>query len=134
MRSRHHPLFGCVSHESILPPFDAITRAGRGATARTREVQITNAELCTLDVDRQIHLAATAQILDVTVSTVFRPTGDCPGALSSDLGFEVSSGAPRVHVLRVRKLGNNAIERVGADQLALSPVPFGKNGGARCTA
>lgn len=43
-------------------------------TVTLREVQITDTEFCPLDVDWEEDFAASAQVLDVAVSTMFRAT------------------------------------------------------------
>jgi hypothetical protein len=43
-------------------------------TVTLREVQVTNTEFRSLDVDWEEDFAATAQVLDVTISTMFRAT------------------------------------------------------------
>ena len=43
-------------------------------TVTLREVQITDTKFCPLDVDWEEDFAAAAQVLDVTISTMFRAT------------------------------------------------------------
>lgn len=39
-------------------------------------MQVTDTEFCSRHMNREIHTAATAEILDIAISTVFRSTRD----------------------------------------------------------
>lgn len=76
-------------------------------------MQISNRELCAFDVDGQVDLAATRQILDVTVPAMLRATGDRPGTFFPDLGLRFLVGGTGMDVLGLRGLGDHAGERSG---------------------
>merc|ERR1712014_397370 len=48
--------------------------AERDLTIALREMQVTNGELCTLHMYRQIHLASARKVLDIAVATVLWPS------------------------------------------------------------
>jgi hypothetical protein len=56
----------------------------------TGEMQITTAELGTLDKHRQVHFATPGKVLNVTISTVLWSAWNSPCALFADLLFEFS--------------------------------------------
>lgn len=100
----------------------------------TREMQISDRELCAFDVDGQVDLAATRQILDVAVPAMLRAARDRPGTFFPDLGLRLLVGGTGVDVLWLRWLGDHAGERSGRDQLGLPLVPLGEDLGRWSTA
>lgn len=95
-----------------------------------REVQVADAELGARDVDREVDLGAAREVLDVAVPTVFRPPGDRPRALLADFLEHVRGGrGAGVDVLGLGRLGDDAVEGVGGDELAFALVPEGEDVG-----
>lgn len=90
-------------------------------------MQVSHGKFGALDVDGEVDLAATGEILDVTVPAVLRTTGDCPGAFFPDFGFGFLVGGTRMDVLRLWRLGDDAREGGGRDQLGFPLVPLGKD-------
>ena len=84
-------------------------------------------------MDGQVDLASSAQVLDVAIPAVLGTAWDRSRSLTADLGLELSVGASGVHVLGIRKLGNNTIELVGGDELSFTAVPLGEDGSTGCT-
>ena len=87
-------------------------------------MQVADAELGALDVDRQIHLAAPRKVLDIAVPAVLWAARNGPGTFLSDLFLDIIGAASGVHAGRQRREGNVAVH-VGAsrDQLSLTLVP-----------
>lgn len=50
-------------------------------------MQVSDTELGTVNVDGQVDLATSRQVLDVAVTTVLRSAGDRAGTFAADLGF-----------------------------------------------
>ncbi len=100
-------------------------------------MQVADAELGALDVHRQVHFAAAAQVFDVAVAAVLGPAGNCPGSLLPDLFLDVATRGPGVHVLRLGWFGDDRVELVFADQLPFTLVPgrehFGRGRAAHDT-
>ena len=81
-----------------------------GATERDlavalRKMQVANAEFGALDVDRQIGLAASAEVLDIAVPAMLGAAGDGSSALLPDLFADLVRGTACVHVLGLGGLG-----------------------------
>lgn len=74
----------------------------------TREMQVPHRELRALDVNWQVDLAATGQILDIAVPAMLRTTGDCPGTFFPDFCFGFLVGGTRMDTLWLRGLGDDA--------------------------
>jgi len=87
-------------------------------------MQIANTELCSLDMDRQVHLAAAAQVLNIAVSTMFRPTGNCSCTLLSNFLFDIISAVTNMYVLRIRRESNNATQMLtSTDEFSFALIP-----------
>jgi len=69
----------------------------------TRKVQIAYTELCTFDVNRQIHLATSGQVLDITVSAVLGPPWYGAGSLFTDLLLDLIRSTTSMHILWLRR-------------------------------
>jgi hypothetical protein len=93
----------------------------------TGEMQITTAELGTLDKHRQVHLATPGKVLNVTISTVFWSAWNSPCTLFADLLLELSRCRSSMHALWFWWLRNDAFEASSAYEVGLSFIPFGKN-------
>lgn len=83
---------------SIAPPGKSATNKNvaswgllteRNLAVSLTEVQVTNTEFRTLDVDRQVHFRATAQILDIAVPAVLGPAWNCACSLFPNLLSDV---------------------------------------------
>jgi len=100
-----------------------------------REVQIANAELCSLDMDWQIYLTATTQILNVTVSAVLRAAGNCSRTLLANFLFDVVSSMADMYALRIRWKSNDTTHVLtSADEFGFPLIPDLENLVRRCTA
>jgi len=100
-----------------------------------REMQVAHAELRALDVDRQVHLTAPGEVLDIAIPAVFRPAGDRSRALLADFLKEVRGGrGAGVDVFGLGGLGDDAVEGVCGDELAFALVPESEDVGGRGTA
>ena len=98
----HHAQFQ-GNHSSNL---DRATE--RDLAVALREVQIADAELCAWDVDRELGLAPPTEGLDVAISAVLRATGNSSSALFADFGLDVVGCTACMHILRLRRLGDDA--------------------------
>lgn len=136
-RRLHGEVGLAVLHDAQLEGDDAghLDGAAEGDLAvALGEVQVADAELGALDVHGQVDLAAAAQVLDVAVAAVLGPAGDGASALAPDLVLDVARRAPGVDVLRLRRLGDDGVELVLADQLGFALVPGREHFGRRCAA
>jgi hypothetical protein len=110
-----------------------------------REVQVADTEFCSLNVDREENLAATTQVLDVTISTMFRTTcyevrftflgflervdstWNGPSSFSANFRFDVLVCRASVNILWFGRLGNDSVEFVCCNELSFTLVPCGKD-------
>ena len=87
-------------------------------------MQIANTELCSLDMDRQIYLAAAAQVLNVAVSTMFWTARNRSCTLFPNFLFDIISAMADMYTLRIRWKSNNAIQMLtGADEFSFTLIP-----------
>jgi hypothetical protein len=106
--------------------------AERDLAIALREMQITHAELRTLDVHWEIYFAAARQVLDIAVPSVFRAAGDRSRALFPHFLFDLRGRASGMHVCGVGRLSNYAVHvRAGLDKLAFALVPRSEDLGRR---
>lgn len=120
--------------------------AKRNLAITLREVKITDGKLGAFDVDGQIHLASSAEILDITwgggicklgtsqvnvdvltISAMLRTARNGACTFLAHLLFDVTAGTTRVYALRLRWLRNDPFERRSADQLGFTSIPFGED-------
>lgn len=125
-----HPIF----HHAQLQRDDAgdLNRAAEAdLPVALAEMQVPNAELCTLDVDGEIDLAAAREVLDVAVAAVFGAARHRACAFSANLVLDVSGRAAGVHVLGLWWEGDFAagVFAEGGDELGFAAVPFCEDGG-----
>lgn len=93
-------------------------------------MQITDAEFRAFDMDRQVDFASAAEVLDIAIATMFRTAGDRARALGTDLRDDIGGcGLTSVHVLRLGRLRDDAVEGVCTDELAFALVPEGEDVG-----
>jgi hypothetical protein len=107
----------------------------RDFTIALRKMQITDRELCTFHMHRQVHLAAAREILDIAVATMFWATRHSARAFFTDFLFDVCVGTTGVHALGLGRQGDVAVHvRAGFDQAGFALVPdlkdFGRRGAA----
>ena len=90
------------------------------------KMQIAHAELGPVHMHRQVHLTSPAQVLDIAVATMFRSTGDRPGALFRNLlPHLLTRRAARMRVLRQRQVRHIPIlQRASSHQAAFSAIPL----------
>ena len=123
----HVQLLDAALHDGELErnhPSHLNRAAERNFTIPLREMEITDAELGTRDVHRQVHLAATREVLDVAIAAVLRAAGDRARALAADLLFDIGRRAAGMYVGGIRRLRDDAVHvRARLDQLALALVP-----------
>jgi hypothetical protein len=75
-------------------------------------------------MDWQIYLAAAAQVLNVTVPTMFRAARNCSCTLFTNFLFDIISAMADMYVLRIRWESNNATQMLtGADEFSFAFVP-----------
>jgi hypothetical protein len=86
-------------------------------------MQITNRELRSVDVHGQVHLTASAEVLDVAISTMLRTTRDSPGSLTANLGLGLLVRTTGMDVDRLGWVSDLTIELVRRNQIALALVP-----------
>ena len=86
-------------------------------------MKISNAEFGTSDMNRQVNFATTTQVLDITVSSVFRSSWNCTRALVPDLFFRCLVCASGMAVLRQGRQGNVSLKLVGSDELGFPLIP-----------
>ena len=96
-------------------------------------MKVSNAELCTLDVDREVNLTPSAQVLDIAISAMFWSSRYRSGSLFAYLGLYVIRSATSMDVLWLGGLCDDTIEGIGTDQLAFTLVPQGENVCGRST-
>jgi hypothetical protein len=89
----------------------------------TGEVQVSNAELCTIDMHGKIDFASSTKILDVAVTAMFGPPRYRAGALVCN--FSLSAGICRASMAIVRQWRerNLTIQFVGGNELSLTAIP-----------
>jgi hypothetical protein len=124
------PAISIAPQKEISPSPSAINQhlvSEEGKVILTGKVQITNTELGTFYEHRQIDLAASGKILDVTISTVLWPAWDCSCALFAHLLLDVSRCTSSMYTLRLRGLRDDAFEGSGVDEIGFSVVPGGKD-------
>lgn len=85
-------------------------------------------------MDLQERLGAAGQVLDVAIAAMFGPTGYRARAFLSYLLFDGACRRSGVDVLRLRGLGDDALELSRADELGLAAVPLGEDFSAGGTA
>lgn len=73
-------------------------------------MQIADTELSALDVDGEVDLAASAQILNVTISSMLGASGDCACAFFSHFSLDILWSAPGMCILRFWGLGDGALQ------------------------
>lgn len=136
-RTLHVQILDAALHHRQLQRDDAghLDGAAKGDFAvALREVEVADAELGAGDVDGEEDSAATAQVLDVAVAAVLRAAGDGPRALFADLLLQLAGGGAGMDVLRLRRLGDDALELGRADELGFATVPLGQDFGGGRTA
>ena len=125
-RTLHRQILHAILHHRELERDDArhldCPTKGNFSVA-LREVQVSDAELGAFDMDGQVHLAPSTQVLDVAVTAVLRPPRDGPRSLLADLGLDLVGRAAGVHVLWLGRLGDDALEGRGADEFGFALVP-----------
>lgn len=88
------------------------------------EVQIAHRELSTFDVNWQVDFTASAQVLDVTITSMFRSTRNGTGTFFSHFLFDRSIAGPDVDIDRLGRLGDITIHvAASGDELAFAFVP-----------
>lgn len=100
----HVQVLDAVFHDAALDRDDACHLNGateRDLAVSLREVQVSDTELCALDMHGEIDLGAAGEILDVAVSAVFGTAGDGASALTADFLFQRRVGMSGVYVLRL---------------------------------
>lgn len=127
-RTLHIQLLDASFHNGELDGNDTrhLDRATeRDLTIALREVQVSNTELCALDMNGKKNLRPTTQVLDIAVAAVFRSSGNRPRTFLSNLLFQLRISRASMHVLGLWRLGDNAVVRVGAGfyELAFTLVP-----------
>lgn len=115
----------------------------------TREVQITNTELGTIDVHRQVYFATSAKVLDamgelailflgkscarysgensLAIPAMLWSSRDGSRALFSDFGLQFLIGASGMHADRLWWQGHISLQLVCGYELGLSLVPGGQD-------
>lgn len=88
-------------------------------------MEVADAELGPGDVDREEDFAAAAQVLDVAVAAMLGTAGDGSRAFFADFFFELAGCGAGVDVLGLRRLGDDALEFGGADEVGFTAVPLG---------
>lgn len=94
-------------------------------------MQISNGEFRPGNVDGKERLAATAQVLDIAVSSVLGTAGDCTCAFFADFSFYLVRSGASVYVLRLRGLSDDAFEFCGGDEFGFAAIPSGEDFGGR---
>lgn len=85
-------------------------------------------------MNREVDLATTRQILDVTVPAMFRTTWDGTCTFLAYLFLDLRRCCTSVNIGWIWRLSNNSVKCCGRDKLSFPPVPFCQNLGGRCTA
>jgi hypothetical protein len=65
-------------------------------------MQVSNAELSSFDMYRQVNFATSREVLDVAVTAMLRAAWNCPCTLISNLLFDTSITAANMHALNKR--------------------------------
>lgn len=78
-------------------------------------------------MDREVDLAASAEILDVAVPPVFRTTRDRTSPFGRNLGTEVCICRPGVGIFGQRRQSNDPVKLIGSNEIRLSLVPRGQD-------
>jgi hypothetical protein len=97
----------------------------------TGKVQVAHTKLGTSNMHRQIHLAAPAQVLDITVAAMLRSSRNRPGALLSHFFLDSGVCASGVHTRLEGRKGDVTVELIGGNELPLTLVPCGEDFGRR---
>jgi len=130
-RTLHVQLLHTVLHDVELErnaACDFNRPTERNFTITLGEMEIADAELSALDVDREVDFRATGQILDVAISSMLWATRDRACAFLPDLRLDLIRCAPSVDILRLWWLSDISIHvRACRDQFSFSSVPFVKN-------
>jgi hypothetical protein len=88
-------------------------------------MQVSNTEFGTFDMDWQINLATTTQILDIAISALLWPARYGSSALLADFFFDIVSTGANMNALRLWWKSHNTIHmRASANQLTLTLVPY----------
>lgn len=90
-------------------------------------MQVSNAELGPWHVHRQVNLASPRQVLDVAVSSMLRPAGDCSCPFLGHLARNVFICRAGVSVQLKGKIGHRARKCICLDKLSLASIPLGQN-------
>ena len=90
-------------------------------------MEVADAELGPRHVDGQEDLAPAAQVLDIAVAAVLGAAGDRARALGANFVLERARRGACVHVLGLRRLGDDALEVGRADEVGLAAVPLGED-------
>ena len=97
-------------------------------------MQISNTELRSLDMHRQIYFTAPRQILDIAVAAMFWSARNSSCTLFANLGLDLFTGRTGMHGLRLGRLRDNAGQRGGGNQFCFTFVPLGEDLGGGCAA
>lgn len=125
-----HPLHPVLDHLEVDSNHTShLDSAAEGNLAiALRKVQITHTELSSRHMDGQVNLGAPAQVLDIAVPSMLRPSGDRSRALLADLLRNFVAGRAGVHVDGLRQMSHLAVGKlVSSHQLALALVPRGQH-------
>ena len=118
-----HPIFHNTELDRDTSSHLDSTTEGDLAIA-LREVQITHGELGAFDMDWQVDLRPTGQVLDITVAAVLRSTWNGTGTLFANLVLDIVSTATDVNALWVWWQSNIATHvATFLDELAFTIVP-----------
>ena len=127
-RTLHIEILHPTLHDGQLQRDDAghLDGAAKGDFAvALGEVEVADGELGAGDVDGEEDFAAAAQVLDVAVAAVLGPAGDGAGAFLADFFFQLAGRGAGVDVLGLGRLGDDALEVGGADEVGFAAVPLG---------
>ena len=135
-RGLHGELFHTAFHHAELESNDTchFNRSTEGYfSIALAEMEVAYAELCAFHVDGQVDFGATAKSLDVAVATMFWPSWYRSRSLLTYLLLQFSRRRPSMHVLRIRRLSDGAVEVcMRGDELGFALVPRIENfGGGR---
>lgn len=102
-----------------------LNRSAEGNLAISlREVQVPDGELGTSNMDRQVHFAATREVLDITIAAVFWSAGDGASSLTADLLFDAVVSSSHVYVRGIGWLSDvTAHVRALADECGFTVIP-----------
>ncbi len=85
-------------------------------------------------MDREEHFAATAQIFDIAIATMFWAAGYGPRALFAYFFCDLGGCGASVDVLGLRRLRDDTFEFGGIDEVGFAAVPLGEDFGGGSTA